>query len=338
VDAFCGSSFGRIETEDLKIEEDDVYQVADNKKGLMDHLYFIKTGGTIDSTNTGSGLTADQNYTIAFLEDLSKKSLYFNQFETIAINPKDSSLFNPDDWTMILEAIEKTQLSKIDTDFDWKIMCIITSPFQTKELYEFLAHEVIENYSGAVILGYGAGNVNIMGSYKTASTKAYTSQFSQTYGGSALNRQKRYSFIPLLQMLEDYNHEYPENYKFMVMNSQVPIDNYDIDYEAGRIPLYYGALPSGDLSYPEAQTKLAFILGHKKLIQQAAHENNLSYEQLVKSRFLSGVKFNRKMNRDEFLRISEKECGCRVRIHPKNVFVKNSFLQGLSQIIALYKK
>ena len=117
------------------------------------------------------------------------------------------------------------------------------------------------------------------------------------------------------------------------MSSQVPIDNYDIDYQAGQLPLYYGALPSGDLSYPEAQTKLAYILGHKDLILEEAEKHNLTYELLVKSCFLSGIKFTKKENERTFRHISLKECGCKVVIHPNNLFVKDKFEDGLQKII-----
>lgn len=335
VDAFYGNSFGRIEAEELKIDEDDVYKVADDKRTTLDKLYFIKTGGTIDSGDSGGGLSANRNYTIQYLENL--KTDYFREFETIPINPKDSSFFNPADWTKMLNEIAKTSLSDADQNFDWNILTVIQSPFQTKEIYGLLAEELIRKYSGAVILGYGAGNVNIIGSCKTESTREYSIKFAKTFGASELETQKKFSLISFLEEVERHNSESSENYKFIVISSQVPVDNSDIDYEAGRIPLYYGALPSGDLSYPEAQTKLAFILGHKQLIQDEARLSDLSYIQLVKSCFLCGIKFNKKANKKIFLEITEKECGCEVFIHPRNVFVKNRFEDGLKEIISLYR-
>lgn len=121
------------------------------------------------------------------------------------------------------------------------------------------------------------------------------------------------------------------------MSSQVPLDTYDIDYQAGQIPLYYGALPSGDLSYPEAQTKLAYILGHKDIIKKTASKNGLTYEQLVKVCFISGVKFRKNSNRLKFLEISKNECGCEIKYHKSNLFVKYSFVDALGEIISLYK-
>ncbi len=337
VDAFFGNSFGKIETEELKIDESDVYQVARDKESVLTKLFFIKTGGTIDSKDAGSGLSSEGvNYTREYLINLKKD--YFNDFKEIEINPKDSSFMNPLDWTNMLNAIRNTVLSDADTNFDWNILPILTSPFLTKEIYDLMADKLIdEKYSGSIILGYGAGNVNVIGSEKLPSTKEYAIKYAKIFGASQLEEQKHYSLISLFEKIEDYNKKNRDDYKFIVMSSQVPIDNYDIDYEAGRVPLYYGALPSGDLSYPEAQTKLAYILGHKDLIKDEAKKYNLTYEQVVKSCFLSGVKFNKKTNQKIFLEISEKECKCNVILYPKNVFVKNRFEDGLQKIIEKLK-
>ena len=333
VDAFFGNSFGKIETEELKINEADVYLVDRDKRerSKPDLIHFIKTGGTIDSSDSGSGLSADKNYTIEYLKELKAK--YFKEFKTIEINPKDSSYFNPGDWVKMLTEIERTNLSEVDTNFDWNILPVLSSPFLTNDIYNMLAEQLIEKYAGAILLGYGAGNVNIIGSNKTDKTKDYSVNYSTKFGAEELEKQKEYSLISFLEKIDKYNKANDNDYKFIGINSQVPIDNCDIDYEAGRIPLYYGTLPSGDLSYPEAQTKLAFILGHKELIKEEAQKSNLTYEQVVKSCFLCGVKFNKKVNEKTFLRISEEKCHCKVVIYPSNVFVKNNFQTGLSLVI-----
>ncbi len=337
IDAFWGNSFGKIETEELKIDEDEVYQVANDKKSKISKLFFIKTGGTIDSKDSGSGLSSEGViYTYEYLKNLGEK--YFDSFDEIKINPKDSSFMNPLDWTNMLAAIKNTGLSDADINFDWDILPILASPFISKEIYDLFADKIISKYSGALVLAYGAGNANIIGSEKLPSTKEYSIKYAKKFGASELEKQKQYSLISFFEKIEQYNKKNKDDYRFLVMSSQVPIDNYDIDYEAGRVPLYYGALPSGDLSYPEAQTKLAYMLGHKELIIAIAKENNLSFEQVIKSCFLSGVRFNRKINQKIFLEISEKECNCKVVIHPKNVFVKNKFEDGLKEILKLFKK
>lgn len=269
IDAFFGNSFGKIETDELKIDERDVYQIASDKKSTLTKLYFIKTGGTIDSKDTGSGLSSERvNYTYKYLKNLGKK--YFDSFDAMEINPKDSSCMNPLDWNNMLTAIGNTRLSDADTNFDWNILPVLTSPFITQEIYDVLADKIINKYSGAIVLGYGAGNVNIIGSEKLTSTKKYLVEYAKKFGASQLEKQKQYSLISFFSKIEAYNKKNKDDYKFLIMSSQVPIDNYDIDYEAGRVPLFYGALPSGDLSYPEAQTKLAYILGHKDLIKVEA--------------------------------------------------------------------
>ena len=233
----------------------------------------------------------------------------------------------------MLNEIKKTNLSEVDTNFDWDILPVLTSPFLTNIIYNLFAEQIIEKYEGAIILGYGAGNVNIIGSDKTKKTKDYSVSYAEKFSAEELEKQKEFSIISFFEKIEKYNKVNKNDYKFIVMSSQVPIDNYDIDYEAGRVPLYYGALPSGDLSYPEAQTKLAFILGHKELIKEEAKKCKLTYEQVVKSCFLAGIKFNKRDNLSKFLEISEKECGCKVYVHPKNVFVKNDFKKALQIIL-----
>jgi len=332
-DAFDGNSFAIIENEQLKTMEEDVFQVTiDNQ---LDKLYFVKTGGTIDSVRGKEGLEATGDFTDKYISELSRE--YFKDCETIRINPKDSSLFNPIDWTSTLKEIEKKGLASADVGFNWNILPLIINPFMQKDYYDSMVELIINKYPATIILGYGAGNVNIFGSYKTDNTSNYSKEFAVTYGADQFNKQINYSLVPLLERIEKYNKDYPDDYKFIIMSSQVPIDSYDIDYQAGQIPLYYGAIPSGDLSYPEAQTKLAFILGHMELIQEKAKKNSLTYEQVIKSSFLCGTKFTKQENERTFMRISKKECGCTIYKHPKNLFVKYRFDDALKIIIEKLK-
>lgn len=334
-DAFDGNSFAKFEADEIKVFENGVYPITKDNK--LKKLYFIKTGGTIDSGMSETGLKANQNYTYEYLKTLGDK--YFDSFEpVIEINPKDSSLFNPSDWMTMISKIGETGLAESDTQFEWNILDIALSPFLTNEFYNLIATEVINNYSGIILLGYGAGNINIFGSSKTKSTYDYALKYKEKFGEEEYVKQTKYCAISLFENIEKYNNEHPENYKFIIMSSQVPHDCYDFEYESGRIPLYYGTLPSGDLSYPEAQTKLAYILGHKDLLIKTSKETGISFEQLVKSCFLSGVKFFRSKNKKIFLDISKKECNCEIKIPKNNVFVKNNFNDGLMEIVKIYKK
>ena len=334
VDAFYGNSFGRIQNEEIKIEEKDVYQVAVDKQASLEKLYFIKTGGTIDSFHTEGGLSSFiANYTERFLETLKENKNYFRDFVPIETIPKDSSYFTPPDWIEMLTSIESTGLSDVDIQFDWKILPVIPSPFTTEEFYKIITREIINQYSGAILLGYGAGNFNVVGSEITAPMAEFSKNYTKKYGISTFHDHKRFSLVELFKEISKHNHKKPDDYKFLVLSSQVPVDDYDLDYEAGRIPLYYGALPSADLSYPEAQSKLAFILGHRELIMEEAKKYDLTYEQCVKSCFLCGVRFTKQANKDTFLRISRENCQCKIIIYPRNVFVKHDFQTGLHIII-----
>lgn len=332
-DAFTGHTFGIIENEEFKVFEQDVNRVTRENKIQL--LHFIKTGGTIDAEKKDDGLTSTGDFTTQYIKALQGK--YFDDYNFHEINPKDSSLFTPYDWSLLLKEIESTDLAKADICFDWRIFVFILTPFMTQDFYSNIKEQILTLYSGIIILGYGAGNVNIFGSEKTKDTIEYKSKYEEKFKSEAVQMQNEFSIIPLLNQIEEYNRKNPNNYKFVVMSSQVPFECYDSEYQAGNVPLYYGALPSGDLSYPEAQTKLAFILGHKDFLLQKAKENNLSYEQLVKSAFLSGVKFIRELNKKAYLKISAEKCNCIVIPHKKNLFVKMPFEEAIEQIISLYR-
>lgn len=332
-DAFTGQTFGVIETEELKVFEKGVSRITRENK--LQQLYFIKTGGTIDSQKSESGLTATADFTTQHLESLKGK--YFDKYKKFQINPKDSSLFTPYDWDLLIDQIAETNLAKTDRRFDWNILVAVINPFLKQNFYKNLLEIVIREYSGLVVLGYGAGNANIFGSNKISETINYKENYKNEFGKESTQEQMHYSIIPFFEGLEFYNMNNIEDYRFVIMNSQVPFDSYDNEYQAGSIPLYYGALPSGDLSFPEAQTKLAYILGHKELIIEKARATNLTYEQLVKSAFLSGVSFIRERNKKSFLQISEQKCNCRIVIHPKNLFVKLPFEAAIEQIIQLLR-
>jgi len=331
-DAFSGNSFAKIEDEELKVFEKDISILS--KENRLDKLYFIKTGGTIDSVSKEEGLVAEGDFTGKYLKKLGQE--YFNKIIPKEINPKDSSLFNPIDWKEMLITIKSWKLAECDTNFDWNVLPIFSSPFMDHEYYASLFDKLIDIYSGAIVLGYGAGNINIFSSQKTPKTMEYSQSFGNEFGALSFDQQRSYSLIPFLENVEKYNKKNPKNYKFIIMSSQVPLDTYDIDYQAGQIPLYYGLLPSGELSYPEAQTKLAYILGHKKMIIEKASEFNLTYEQLVKSCFMSGIRFRKNSNRMKFLEISKKEYGCEIKYHKNNLFVKHSFEDALEEIVKLY--
>jgi L-asparaginase/Glu-tRNA(Gln) amidotransferase subunit D/CheY-like chemotaxis protein len=333
LDAFTGETFAVIETETLKIFENGVNRITRENK--LRQLHFIKTGGTIDSEKSETGLTATADFTTQYIESLEGK--YFDEYLKYEINPKDSSLFTPFDWSLMLEKISETNLSEADIRFDWNILVTIINPFLKHGFYKDLLEMLINDYSGMVILGFGAGNANIFSSNKVNETKEYKENYCAKFGEQATRSQMDYSIIPFLEGLESYNTSNPEDYRFLIMSSQVPYDSYDNEYQSGIIPLHYGALPSGDLSFPEAQTKLAYILGHKDMIIRKAKEANLTFEQVVKSSLLCGVTFIRKANKREFLRISDQICNCKIAIHPKNVFVKLSFEKAIDLVIQLLK-
>lgn len=206
-DAFAGNSFAKIEDEELKVFEQDISILS--KKNKLDKLYFIKTGGTIDSVSKNEGLVADGDFTGKYLKILGEK--YFNKLITKEINPKDSSLFNPIDWKKMLETIKGWELAECDTNFDWDVLPVFPSPFMDMNYYNSLFDKLLDKYSGAIILGYGAGNINIFNSQKTKNTIEYSQSFGNEFGASSFESQRSYSLIPLLEKVEQYNKSNPED-------------------------------------------------------------------------------------------------------------------------------
>jgi hypothetical protein len=101
-----------------------------------------------------------------------------------------------------------------------------------------------------------------------------------------------------------------------------------------------GAVPSGSLSYPEAQVKLAYILGHQDEIKEVAKEYNLSEYQLVKAAFLAGVGFRKEDSKKEYEKITKgKEGGPPVKVMPNDPFAdsKKSFNDAVKDV-AIFQK
>ena len=245
------------------------------KDQLLDRLYLIRTGGTIESERdpkTGA-LRPTGDFVQAYLSSTLQKEFFSELLTPYKSLHKDSSCLTIDDWIQVANWIkdihDNENLScKVDLNFDWGVKPILMNPVYNRDDYK----RYFENIEkGAVILGYGAGNANI--------------------------EENNYSIIPSLRKAIESN-------KIVVISSQVPIDEYDFTYDAGRKLIEYGAIPSGCLSFEEAQIRLSYILGHSCEISKIAEAKGFDKEILTKAAFVAGIGFRTDESRREYEKIA----------------------------------
>ncbi|MEO0183413.1 MAG: asparaginase domain-containing protein [candidate division WOR-3 bacterium] len=324
-DAFCGKIIGRVIWEDIKVygEEGKTIPVSVHPEPHLERLYLLRTGGTIESEKdpvTGT-LRATGDFVGAYLNTTLAKD--FVKGDILNCYPslkKDSSYLTLEHWKQVCnwvceietkerEISEKEKKNEeeskkgvyCDFNFDCNVKVVITNPFFTTDDYKQLFNNAGK---GIILLGYGAGNANIDPIEK-----------------------HNWSILPALESIKDE--------KIIVVSSQVPFDTYDFDYEAGRLLLENGAIPSGTLSYPECQVKLAYILGHEKEIKSVAKKYKLTEIQLIKAAFLAGVEFRKDEKKREYERITQtQKGGPPIKILPNDPFAnpKKSFDEALEEV------
>ena len=284
IDAFEGEKLASSIWWDVKTETD--IKFIPYKEQLLECLYLIRTGGTIESEKdplTGA-LKATGDFVQTYLFSTLQKEFFKELLTPYQSLHKDSSCLIIKDWirvaNWIKEILEKENLPcEIDAKFDWKIRPILLNPFYNKKNYiKFIE----KSERGLILLGYGAGNANI--------------------------EDNEYSIIPALK-------EAINSGKIVVISSQVPIDDYDFSYEAGRKLIEYGAIPSGNLSFEEAQIRLAYILGHSDEIANIANNESIDMDLLIKAAYVAGIGFRTNESYRDYESISG------VKIMPYNPFV-----------------
>lgn len=312
-DAFCGKILGRVIWDDIKTycEGGKTVPLSAHPEPHLERLYLLRTGGTIESEKdpatgalkpTGDFVSAYLNTTLA--KDFVRGDI-LNCYPSLK---KDSSYLSIEHWKQVSEwicEIEEGESSsksmkkkdnagnekkdRCDWKFDTTVKPVLTNPFFTTKDYEALFENARR---GIILLGYGAGNANV-----------------------DPNEHHNWLILPALQ-------EAIKQQKIVVVSSQVPMEIYDFEYEAGRLLLENGAIPSGSLSYPECQVKLAYILGHEDKIKTTAEKYKLSETQLIKAAFLAGVTFQKEESKKEYERITKsKDGGPPVIILPYDPFV-----------------
>ena len=153
--------------------------------------------------------------------------------------------------------------SEIDLNFDENVRIIYTDPFKTEEHYR----REMEGASAVIIAGYGGGNINID-------------------GGSG--------FSPL-QLISEKSKEMP-----IVLTSQVALGPADFVYKNAWDAIKAGAISGVDLSIPEIQIRLSYLMGHRQQIEAYCQPHGTTFMEVVEWLFMSGMKFRTRHSRRKY--------------------------------------
>ena len=265
--AFAGDLIGTMQWDEVQFH-DEVVETTDTPTSL-DTLYVITTGGTIESTFNENGVLSPQQ------DRLSK--FIMTKFD----NPDTKIIYVPacvidsSDLTFakmkaviekVKECFDKIELeAKADVDlaFDKNVRIIYTDPFKSEEQYR----KEIEGASAIVIAGYGGGNVNIDGAS---------------------------GFSPL-GIIKEISADIP-----VVLTSQVALGPADFIYENAWEAVVAGAISGVDLSIPEIQIRLAYLMGHKSQIEEYCQEHGATFKEVFEWLFMSGMKFRTHRSRRKY--------------------------------------
>jgi L-asparaginase/Glu-tRNA(Gln) amidotransferase subunit D len=295
--AFIGDELAKIGMDDITIQGKFHQSRMDRK---LDKLILIRTGGTIESEINEEGVLAPTADVVpAYIS--YRFSNFYEEFSSISLMASDSSDLIFEDWKRIANKIaEQAQLmgytTFCDTNFEEKISLIALSPFHTTD--DYLAS--FRGKKGVLLECYGSGTINI-------------------------DLKKGYSLLPAIKQATDEE-------KIVVLVSHAPIGTMGFIYQNAWEAIKAGAIPSGSFGIAHSQVKLAYILGHQKILEEKAKETEIDKEKLIKLAFLSGVDFQSQASRKKF----EKIFGHPIPLF--DPFFNLSFNAALEKIIQFIKK
>lgn len=266
--AFEGDLIGTMQWDEVKFHDDEVVETLDTPD-MLDTLYVVTTGGTIESTFNNKGvLSPQQNRLSTFIQ-----SKFDNPNTNIVYMPActiDSSDLTFAKMRAVIEKVgECFRLTdpqsevRIDLQFDENVRIIYTDPFKTEEQYR----KEMEGASAVIFAGYGGGNINI---------------------------DEGSGFSPL-QFIREKSREMP-----MVLTSQVALGPADFIYENAWEAIEAGALSGVDLSIPEIQIRLAYLMGHRRQIEAYCQSHGTAFMEVVEWLFMSGMKFRTHRSRRKY--------------------------------------
>lgn len=235
----------------------------------LEKLYVVTTGGTIESEPNSEGvLTPNHNRLRSYIESKIKDAgteVIFKQACTI-----DSSDLTFDLMGSIAETVQecfKEIDSESDVSFDLKfdksVRIIFTDPFKTRANYL----SEMEGASAVIIAGYGAGNINI--------------KSEGDFSPLELIREKA-AGIPI------------------VLTSQVALGAADFAYDNSWQAIKAGAISGVDMSIPEIQVRLAYIMGHADELREGCKARGIAPSAAIEWLFMSGVNFRTQKSREMY--------------------------------------
>lgn len=288
--AFEGDLIGTMQWDEVHFH-DEVIEISDTPQSL-DTLYVVTTGGTIESTFNENGvLSPQQDRLSTFI-----KTKFDNPDTNIIYKPAcviDSSDLTFDKMKAVIEKVKECfeeidpeSKAVVDLAFDQDVRIIFTDPFKTEERYR----QEIEGVSAIVIAGYGGGNVNIDG----------------VSGFSPLN------------LIKEISPKIP-----VVLTSQVALGPADFIYENAWEAIVAGAISGVDLSIPEIQMRLSYLMGHKNEINAFCKSHGYAFKDVFEWLFMSGMKFRTNRSRRVYEQLRN------TRFHKKDLLINYTFDESL---------
>jgi L-asparaginase/Glu-tRNA(Gln) amidotransferase subunit D len=272
-DAFRGEELVRIALDEI-IVRGRAFPL--NLQRKLDKLFLLRTGGTIESEKDENGvLKPTANLITTFIEE--RLEHLYDEFISISLMQKDSSDLIFNSWKKIANTIAE-ECSKVgfttyvDDKFNTNIAIVSLSPFLSEEDY----FRLFKYVDAVIVTAYGSGTVNC-------------------------EIDSDHSILPAIKKAQ-------EEGKIVVISSQTPLGTQDFVYKNAWEPLLLGAIPAGDFSIAHSQVKLAYLLGHKELIEKYAQKLSLPEDVLLKIAFLSGIDFRSYASRKRF----EESLGFRI--------------------------
>ena len=226
----------------------------------VETLYVITTGGDIEFSPLQNKLATclmsmynNPNLKIVFVSacTMNSSDLTFEKIKAIIKALKTC-----------FDQIEMKQQYEIDMNFDENVYVIYTDPFKTEERYR----KEMEGASAIIIVGYGAGNINIESD----------------------------SGFSLIQLIKEKSKDIP-----IVLTGQNTSEPSDFICENAWEAIKAGAISGVDLTIPEIQMRLSYLMGHRYQIDELCNGEDAIYNflEVVEWLFLSGREFSSQHSR-----------------------------------------
>jgi len=285
IDAFTGRVVGRHDSNRF------IYQESVRRHPeRIDVLYVVRTGGTIEADFVsekgdvlGHAATGEDPVVPYLQSTYVEKKRAVGRVVDIKVCGRDSSDLTLDEWGEVAVRIaevcrEHGYRTTADVSFAPNVPLVFCSPFCTTQQYAAM----LAGSPGAVLVGYGAGNVNIR-----------------------IDSER--SPIPALE-------KYRAEGGFVVLCSHVQDGIVDSVYENGAEIVRRGlAVPGADLSIATAQMRLSYILGHEEELREGSRtlatklsiDEDAARRKLLAVLFLSGAEFAGEESRRAYMEALE---------------------------------